>query len=112
MAQLAKDRLPDAGDLGLGSNPRLGGLRVGPFQASGGTSTWQPSVSGPQSITHGIPSRPFPNPTPKRTNQRRIERGDGTVGSPRRAQHSQRELRELEVLSSIRAFRARAPGYC
>ena len=39
-----------------GSNPRLGGLRVDPFQVSGGMSTLQSRASGLQSTTQGIPS--------------------------------------------------------
>lgn len=41
-----------------GSNPRLGGLRVSPLQASGGISTLQSRASGLQSTTQGIPSGP------------------------------------------------------
>ena len=40
-----------------GSNPRLGRLRVNPFQVSGGMSTLQSSASDLQSTTQGIPSR-------------------------------------------------------
>ena len=36
-----------------GSNPRLGGLRVSQFQASGGISTLQSRASGLQSTTQG-----------------------------------------------------------
>ena len=50
-AQLVKGPLSDAG--GRGSNPRLGGLRVSPFQASGGIGTLQSRASGLQSIMQG-----------------------------------------------------------
>ena len=38
-----------------GSNPSLGGLRMNPFQVSGGISTLQSRASGLQSSTQGIP---------------------------------------------------------
>ena len=41
-----------------GSNPRLGGLRVGQFQASGGIGTLQSRASDLRSATQGIPSGP------------------------------------------------------
>ena len=41
-----------------GSNPRLGGLGVSPFQASGGMSTLQSSASGLHSSAQGIPFGP------------------------------------------------------
>ena len=42
----------------LGSNPRLGGFGVSPFQVSGGIGTLQSRASGLQSTTQGITSRP------------------------------------------------------
>ena len=53
-----------------GSNPRLDGSRVSPFQVSGGISTLQSRASGLQSTTQGIPSGPKMTP-PSQKQQRK-----------------------------------------
>ena len=65
-----------------GSNPRLGGLRVNPFQVSAGISTLQSRASGLQSNTQRVPSGPKKTPPSQQKTSRK------TLGSSPRIPRS------------------------